>query len=138
MQAEPRWLTRLDVVAMHVDQLQQHGGYHGLLNDTLLDAALERPRNKFHYDPDADLADLAAAYAFAIVKTSHPFLDGNKRTGFIAAYAFLGLNGYDFTVPVPAVADRIFRLAAGRLTEEQLATWFRASLHERKQDGQSP
>jgi death-on-curing protein len=127
---EPRWLTRFDVIAMHMDQLQQHGGYHGILEDgTLLDAALGRPRNKFQYESDADLANLAAAYAFALVKTSHPFLDGNKRTGFIAAYTFLGLNGYDLTVPARTVFDTIFRLAAGMITEEQLAAWFRANIH---------
>jgi death on curing protein len=131
MRNEPHWLTRLDVVAIHLDQLEQHGGYHGLLeNGTLLNAALERPRNKFQYEPDADIAAIAAAYAFAIVKTSHPFLDGNKRTGFMAAYTFLGLNGYELTVPVPAVADKIFRLAAGMITEAQLADWLRANVHE--------
>jgi len=129
MESEPRWLTRLEVIAIAYDQLIQHGGFQGLLEQAgLLDAAIGRPRNKYHYETGADLADLAAAYAFAIVKTSHPFLDGNKRTGFMAAYTFLGMNGYDFTVPVPDVANIIFRLAAGRLTEEELAAWFRANM----------
>jgi death-on-curing protein len=129
MESEPRWLTRLEVIAIAYDQLIQHGGFQGLLEQAgLLEAAIGRPRNKYHYESSADLADLAAAYAFAIVKTSHPFLDGNKRTGFMAAYTFLGMNGHDFTVPVPDAASTIFRLAAGRLTEEELAAWFRANM----------
>jgi death-on-curing protein len=126
IQQEPRWLTRLEVIAIAYDQLIQHGGYQGLLEQAgLLEAAIGRPRNKYHYEGAADLADLAAAYTFAIVKTSHPFLDGNKRTGFMAAYTFLGMNGYDFVVPAPDVVSMIFRLAAGRVTEEALAVWFR-------------
>ena len=129
MPNQPRWLTRLEIIAIAFDQLIQHGGYQGLLEQAgLLEAAIARPRNKYHYENGADLADLAAAYAFAIVKTSHPFLDGNKRTGFMAAYTFLGMNGYDFNVPAPDVAGTIFRLAAGRLSEEELAAWFRANM----------
>lgn len=131
MREEPHWLTRLEVIAIAFDQLIQHGGYQGLLEQAgLLEAAIARPRNKYNYESSADLADLAAAYAFAIVKTSHPFLDGNKRTGFMAAYTFLGMNGHDLTVAVPDVASTIFRLAAGRLTEEELAAWFRANMQQ--------
>jgi death-on-curing protein len=137
MRAEPRWLTRLEVIAINFDQLKQHGGHQGLREQgALLDAALGRPRNKYHYEPNADLAELAAAYAFAIVKTSHPFLDGNERTGFMAAYTFLALNRFDFTAPIPSVVDTMFALAAGQMTEEQLAAWFRASIQPLGSDEQ--
>jgi death-on-curing protein len=123
-------VSRQVVIAINFDQLQQHGGGHGLREQgTLLDAALARPRNKYHYDPDADLADLAAAYAFAIAKTSHPFVDGNKRVGYVVANVFLEKNGYEVTSPNEDVIDVVLAVAAGEMTEEQLAAWFRASMH---------
>jgi death on curing protein len=89
-----------------------------------LESALQRPQNKDHYGHDSTPAELAAAYTFGIVK-NHPFVDGNKRTGFLAAYAFLGKNGLDFDPPVQDVVIVIESLAAGKMTEADLVAWFK-------------
>lgn len=126
---EPTWVPRLAVLAVHFDQLREHGGEHGLREQgTLLDAALARPVNKFAHDPDCDLADLAAAYAFGIAKTSHPFHDGNKRAGFVVAAIFLDLNGYALTHSDEAVVRAMLAVADGTLSEKKLASWFRAGM----------
>lgn len=126
---EPTWVPRLAVLAAHFDQLREHGGKHGLRGKgTLLDAALARPLNRFAYDYDCDLADLAAAYAFGITKTSHPFNDGNKRAGFVIASIFLDLNGYALNHLNDDVVTTMLAVADGSLTEEGLAAWFRAGM----------
>lgn len=109
--------------AVHEAQLQEHGGSAGVRDDGALESALSRPRNKFAYG-ETDVAVLAAAYAFAIVR-NHGYVDGNKRAGFAAAALFLALNGRELEAPEPAVVDVIERLAAGKLTEPALAAWLR-------------
>src|SRR5436309_4901048 len=91
---EPRWVPRLVLEAVHVDQLREHGGLPGLRDENALESALARPRQKWAYDEDADLALLAAAYGFGIA-SNHPYRDGNKRVAFLAMAVFLGLNGYE-------------------------------------------
>jgi death-on-curing protein len=118
-----RWIKTETVLAMHDEQLVAHGGSSGV-NLDLLESALQRPRNKDHYGDDPTPAELAAAYTFGIVK-NHPFVDGNKRTGFLAAYAFLGKNGLDFDPPVQDVVIVIESLAAGQMTEADLVAWFK-------------
>lgn len=126
---EPTWVPRLAVLSAHFDQLQEHGGEQGLREQgNLLDAALARPRNKFAYDSECDLADLAAAYAFAITKTSHPFMDGNKRTGLVVAVMFLILNGYSINHPEDAAVRTMLAVADGSLSEDDLAAWFREGM----------
>ena len=90
----------------------------------MLESALDRPRNKFHFGM-GDLSTLAAAYAFGIAK-NHPFVDGNKRTAFLAIITFLGLNGIDFIVDEAQAVAVIQDLAAGNLDETQLAAWIRS------------
>ena len=90
---EPRWLSFVHILAIHSDQIQAHGGSLGLRDRGLLESALDRPRNRFGYEPDADLATLAAAYGYWL-SSNHPFVDGNKRVAFQAMYLFLGLNGF--------------------------------------------
>jgi death-on-curing protein len=85
---------------------------------------LQRPQNKDHYGIDSTPGELAAAYTFGIVK-NHPFVDGNKRTGFLAAYAFLGKNGLDLDAPVQDVVIVIESWAAGKMTEADLVAWFK-------------
>jgi death-on-curing protein len=114
--------TRL-VIAIHDEQLAIHGGSEGLRDASLLDSALDRPRNKWAYE-QADLASLAAAYGFGIAR-NHPFVDGNKRTSLLAIYTFLGLNGVDFVVPETDAAAMILSLAAGEVSEDSLARWIR-------------
>lgn len=119
---EPIWLVRIAVDAIHFDQLREHGGLPGLRDEGALESALERPRNKWAYDEEADLATLAAAYGFALVK-SHPYGDGNKRVGFLAMVTFLGLNGHALDVTDEEIVTMMLGLAAGHVSEEELAAW---------------
>jgi death-on-curing protein len=115
------WLTVQMVTAIHDEQLAIHGGSAGLRDANLLESALDRPRNKWAYE-NASLAELAAAYGYGIAK-NHPFVDGNKRTALLCIYTFLGTNGVDFLVPEPEAAAMILSLAAGEVSEENLARW---------------
>ena len=121
--SEPFWLTRQIIVAIHDEQLAIHGGASGLRDEGLLESALDRPRNKWSYE-NAELPELAAAYAFAIAR-NHPFVDGNKRTSLLALYTFLGVNGIDFDVPEADAAAMILSLAAGEADEFGLTRWIR-------------
>lgn len=121
-----RW-TRTDILyAVHDRQLAEHGGLSGVLDPGRLDAALSRPQNLAAYDsPDA--AALAAAYACGLAR-NHGFADGNKRTAWVAARLFLADNGYHLQFD-PAEAVRTMEsVAAGTLTESELAEWFRQRL----------
>src|ERR1700743_3173336 len=121
--SEPIWLTRQMVVAIHDEQLAIHGGASGLRDEGMLESALDRPKNKWSYE-QAELAELAAAYGFAIAR-NHPFVDGNKRTSLLALYTFLGLNGIDFDVPEAEAAALILALAAGEGGGEGPTRWGR-------------
>ena len=121
--SEPFWLTRQIIIAIHDEQLAIHGGASGLRDEGLLESALDRPRNKWSYE-NAELPELAAAYAFAIAR-NHPFIDGNKRTSLLALYTFLGVNGIDFNVPEADAAAMILSLAAGEADEFGLTRWIR-------------
>jgi death-on-curing protein len=120
---EPRWLTEAQVVRMHGEQLAMFGGPAGLRDAGALASAVDRPRNKWAYE-GADLAALAAAYAFGIAK-NHPFVDGNKRAALLAMVVFLRKNAVPFS-PSEADATAAMRsLAAGEIDEEGLARWIR-------------
>jgi len=93
-------------------------------DENLIESALERPLNRFAYEDDVDLADLAAAYGFGLVR-NHGFVDGNKRVAFLAVYSFLGLNDQELDAPEPEVVQVILDLAASRLTEREFAAWIR-------------
>lgn len=122
---EPIWLPRLAVEVAHADQIRTHCGQLGLRDEALLESALTRTRQRWSYDPEANLADLAAAYGFGLVK-NHPFLDGNKRIGFVAMNMFLVLNGEEIETPEPEVVERILGVAAGAVDEVALAAWVRS------------
>lgn len=126
----PNWLTRQIVEAVHDRQLRQHGGLAGLRDENALEAALARPQQRLAYEPDTDLARLAAAYAFGIAR-SHPFSDGNKRTSFIALAVFLETNGFVLDAPQPEVVVTWLDLAAGEMEETALADWVRARMAAR-------
>jgi death-on-curing protein len=115
------------VHAIHDAQLREHGGAPGIRDEGLLELALGRPQHKYAYAARADLATLAAAYAFGLAK-NHAFVDGNKRTAFMAAYVFLGLNGQDLETGEPDVVTVMERVANARLTESGLADWIRGKL----------
>ncbi len=124
-------MDRAVVLAIHADQIRQHGGAQGTRDEGALDSSLARPQNRWHHEPDADLCDLAAAYGFGIVR-SHPFTDGNKRTGFQMTYVFLGLNGYRIKSSEEDVVPIIFRVAEGSTDESALADWLRAKVVRRR------
>lgn len=121
---EPAWLSRLTVDVIHRDQVDEHGGHHGVRDEGLLESALARPRNRWADDEDVDLADLAAAYAHGIAR-NHPFLDGNKRTAFMAAYTFLDVNGLEPDAPEAEAVAAMRALSTGELGEDEFAEWIR-------------
>ena len=110
---------------MHNDQLREHGGLPGIRDENVLESALARPQQKWHYVERVDIAALAAAYGVGLVK-NHPYRDGNKRIGFLAIVTFLGTNDHDFEAPDADVIAEILALADGRLSEDELADWIRA------------
>lgn len=124
---EPRWVPRLVVDAVHVDQLREHGGLGGMRDENALEAALARPRQKWTYDDAVDLATLAAAYAYGLA-SAHAFNDGKKRIAFLTAVIFLDLNGKDLAADEIEVVQVMTALAAGKLGEPQLASWIRERL----------
>lgn len=128
----PKWVDRRALFLLQGETLAEHGGLPGLRDEGALDASLARPRHLHSYEPESDLARLAAAYGFGIVR-NHPFNDGNKRAGFLAIGLFLACNGRELTAdPVEAIAV-ILRLAEGKMTEFELASWIRHNMR-RAQD----
>lgn len=120
------WIIRAYVEAVHDRQLAEHGGGTGLRDENALESALARPRNLAHYG-NPDLADLAASLAFGIAR-NHPFVDGNKRTAWVAARLFLRLNDAMLEFDKADATVMMQRLAAGELSEEAVAAWFRDRL----------
>ncbi|TVR83623.1 MAG: type II toxin-antitoxin system death-on-curing family toxin [Rhodospirillales bacterium] len=123
------WLERALVLALHERLLAVHGGPVGVRDEGLLDSALARPVHLAAYGAP-DLYALAAAYAAGIVR-NHPFVDGNKRTAFMAAYVFLGRNGGRLIAPEHAATRAMQALAAGDLKEEEFARWLRDNTESR-------
>jgi len=113
---------------MHDAQLAEHGGGSGLRDAGLLESALSRPVNRHAYG-DPDVFELAGAYAFGIVR-NHPFVDGNKRTGFLAAYVFLRLNGQRLVAGEVNATAAVMALASGDMEEAAFAEWLRANSEE--------
>lgn len=117
------WVSREVVEAVHDRQLAEHGGGTGVRDAGLLESALARPQNQFHYG-ETDLAAVAAAYAFGIAR-NHPFIDGNKRTAWVAARLFLRLNEVALEFDKAEATVMMQQLAGGELEEEAVAAWFR-------------
>jgi death-on-curing protein len=122
---EPRWLLFQAVLAIHTQQLAEHGGGEGIRDKGVLESALQRPVNKHAYGEE-DIFNLAGAYACGIAR-NHAFVDGNKRVAYVASRAFLLINGYRLTAPKNQRYETFIKLAAGEITEEQLAAWFRSN-----------
>jgi death-on-curing protein len=116
-----RWIDEREVRAMHLELIAEHGGSSGVRDAGLLDSALARPRNIATYGTP-NLYDLAAAYAFGLTR-NHAFIDGNKRIAFATMTVFLELNGYELNAPQPEAYESMIALAAGDMTEVQLASW---------------
>lgn len=127
---EPRWVPRRVIEAVHLDQVREHGGFLGIRDESALESALARPKQKWTYEPESDLSQLAAGYAFGIC-TSHPFRDGNKRISFLVAVIFLGLNGFDLVAPDDEVVEKMLAVASGKLDEEALANWIQLRIQPR-------
>jgi len=121
---EPKWLNELSVVLLHAESVAEHGGSEGLRDRGLLQSALERARNLYVYEGVTEVARLAAAYGFGIAR-NHPFLDGNKRTAFLAIGLFLLKNGYVLETDDTEATRTMFALASGALTEAELVEWIR-------------
>lgn len=120
---EPRWLSQHLVVALHERQIARFGGALGIRDDGLLESGLARPRNLYAYG-ETDLCVIAAAYAGGIIR-NHPFVDGNKRTGFVAAALFLHENGLRLTAPEAEATVMTLSLASGEMPEAGFAAWLR-------------
>jgi death-on-curing protein len=117
------WLSRQLILAIHDEQLAQHGGASGIRDSGLLESALARPANRTAYG-DPDLAEVAALYAIALTRT-HPFVDGNKRTAYVALELCLRLNGLRFVAPDAEAAVVMIQLAAGEISDEEFTSWVR-------------
>lgn len=117
------WVQKAVVLAIHDEQLVEHGGSAGLRDEARLESALARPQHLLAYG-EPDIVDLAAAYAFGIAQ-GHAFVDGNKRTSLVVTELFLALNGYQLEADDAACVAVWTELAAGRLAEAQLASWLR-------------
>ena len=123
-QEEWRWVSEDVVLAIHDEQLAEHGGMAGLRDETLLLSALARPQNLAAYGTP-DVADLAASYSVGIAR-NHAFIDGNKRTALVvAAGVFLPLNGYQLFVSHGEIVRAMLAVADGTMSEPELAIWFR-------------
>jgi death-on-curing protein len=120
---EPVWLDADVALAIHDRQLAEHGGGTGVRAPDMLESALGQPVNQCHYGTDNRCA-LAAAYAFGVAR-SHPFVDGNKRTAWVLARLFLALNGVTIRFTAEDAITTVLALAAGELSEDELADWFR-------------
>ena len=123
---EPRWLPLGVVLAIHRMQIDRFGGAEGLRDQGLLESALARPRQLFHYGDGSNsgpgIPQLAAAYAFGVAR-NHPFLDGNKRTAFMVAAVFMEDNGWVVELEQVDVVLKILALATGEMAERELAAW---------------
>jgi death on curing protein len=128
---EPVWIDERDALALHERLLALHGGAEGLRDSALLKSALARPRQHFAYAESPDVVDMAAVYTGGIVR-NHPFVDGNKRTGFVVGILFLELNGYRFSASEEDAAQAVLELASGNLDEAGYGAFLRANASRRK------
>jgi death-on-curing protein len=119
------WVTKAVVLAIHEEQIAEHGGLNGVRDIATLESALARPQQLQAYGDQPDIAALAAAYGFGVAR-SQAFIDGNKRTSYVVTTAFLLLNGYDLTADEMSRVQIWERLGEGSLSEEEFAGWLRA------------
>ncbi|MGL4729723.1 MAG: type II toxin-antitoxin system death-on-curing family toxin [Bosea sp. (in: a-proteobacteria)] len=120
------WIDIDDAISFHDQQISVHGGAAGIRDPGLLESALARPQMKAQYGAE-DISELAAAYAYGIAR-NHPFIDGNKRTALVVMEAFLVVHGFELKADNAEAVALILALAAGEVTEQQLAAWVRDKL----------
>jgi death on curing protein len=128
---EPLWIEARDALAIHDRLLAQHGGRVGLRDRGLLESALARPRQHYSYAKTSDILEMAALYTAGIVR-NHPFVDGNKRTGFVIGVLFLELHGFDFKASEENATQAVMGLAAGTLDEAGYTAWLRENAKRRR------
>ncbi len=131
MSDAPVWIDTRAILFLHDESLAMFGGARGLRDAGLLESALARPVNQHLYKPDGDIAELAAGYAFGLAK-NHPFVDGNKRTAFLALGLFPAVNGWRLETTQIDVIETMLSLARGTLDESALASWIRGRLVREK------
>ncbi|RXK84575.1 type II toxin-antitoxin system death-on-curing family toxin [Chlorobaculum sp. 24CR] len=119
-----RWLLAGVVMAIHDEQIAEHGGSTGVRDEGLLSSALARPQHQANYG-EPSVFDLAAAYAYGIIR-NHPFVDGNKRTGFLAVYVFLTINGWQLRSSEAEAVHAVLALAAGEMDEAGFSSWLQS------------
>jgi death on curing protein len=124
---EPRWIREDVAMSYHREQLAEHGGGQGVRDMGLLQSALARPQNAFHYNQVVSFSKLAACYGYGIAK-NHAFIDGNKRTAYVVMRAFLVLNGFDIAATREEKYLTVYDMAQGHLSEEELADWIESKL----------
>ncbi|HVZ28107.1 MAG TPA: type II toxin-antitoxin system death-on-curing family toxin [Rhizomicrobium sp.] len=129
--SEPLWVEKDALLLLHGKSIARFGGIEGIRGDGLLDSALARPRNAFHYDGLQDIAGLAASYAFGLTR-DHPFADGNKRAAFMAAGLFLGINGWELHADPADAIRAVMALARGEIGEGEFSAWLRLHVRRRK------
>jgi death on curing protein len=120
-------MDRLVVDAIHLDQIREHGGLPGVRDENALESALHRPRDRWSYEANADLATLAAAYCWGLAR-NHPYRDGNKRIAFLTMAVFVEINGYRFAAEEHDVVAVMLGVASGETAEPELAKWIRSHL----------
>ncbi len=122
MTSETRWISKKALLLLHEESLSEFGGARGLRDEGLLESALARTRNTHAYNPAATLAELAASYCYGIAK-NHAFVDGNKRAAFLSVGLFLAINGYRLTASQVDAIETVLGVAAGTVSEPELALW---------------
>jgi len=123
---EPIWVMEQVVISTHKMLLSEHGGSSGLRDEALLISVLARPQQRFAYEPESSVFELAASYSYGLTK-NHSFVDGNKRIAFTVAAIFLEINGFHFNAPESEVVVIFENLASNNITENEIADWFKAS-----------
>ena len=124
----PQWLRRETIEILHDESLAAHGGPSGIRSEDLLESALDRAKNRAHYG-EGDIFALAGEYAFGIAG-NHPFIDGNKRTAFLAAATFLAINGYDLIASEADATLKTLALARGDIDADGYADWLRENVEQ--------
>jgi death on curing protein len=127
----PLWVEERDALAIHGRLLALHGGASGLRDAGLLQSALARPRQHHTYASSPDIVEMAALYTAGIVR-NHPFIDGNKRTGFVLGVLFLEINGFNLRASEEDATQAVLDLAAGALNETGYAEWLRANTRRKR------
>lgn len=131
--AEPIWLTRRVVDALHGEVVREYGGSPDLRDSGSIDSALARPANLRHYETGTDLPAFGAAYAWGLVK-DHGYMDGNKRVGAAAMAVFLMLNGLELQAPEPELVAAMLAVASGEWDEATLAAWVRENVTQLEEE----